>query len=273
MYILGLFVCRVIALFSFIGNRRIRRGFHTILFFVQKRWMGLFLSITIETTAYCNRQCDFCPNNDKYPPREKGIMRQCLFDKLITELGKLNYSGRISPHLYGEPLTDKRMVALVGQIRRACPFAKIMVFSNGDFLTKDILRELIKKGMDEIYVTNYDNDDKPELCRLQQQYGDFVSVRKFVDVEKRNKAGLLENVEKAGSDMRPCPRPASQLVVNWRGDVVLCCNDYYGKYLFGNVEEKGLINIWQSHKYSKFKDTLLKSGGRKEIDLCKECNG
>ncbi|MFH0958054.1 MAG: SPASM domain-containing protein [Pseudomonadota bacterium] len=251
----------------------LRKHVKTLLRLIQFKFLRLFTSITLETTAYCNRECEFCPNHPKYPKRGKGLMSEAAYRKAVSELGNINYVGRISPHLYGEPLLDKRLNELIRFTREACPYANIMVMSNGDMLTEAVLKELIASGMDEIYVTCYDEAIPERLSTLAKQYRSYVTIRLFRNVEKRNRAGIIDNVPKALDSMSPCPRPASQIVVNWHGDIVLCCNDYYGKYLFGNVEEKGLVDIWQSQEYSKFKNVLLRPGGRQDVDLCKQCNG
>ena len=253
-------------------NNWMRQRIISLLNIIQFQWIKLFSSITIETTAFCNRKCEYCPNNDKYPNREKGLLEDSLYYSIIEQLSDMKFSGRISPHLYGEPLLDKRLLAFIQFTREKCSYAQIVVYSNGDFLTSEKMTELIDAGMDEIYVTCYDEKNE-NLEQLDEEFGKYMSFRYFKYVPKRNKAGLLQNVEKVRGNMDPCLRPSSQLVVNWAGDVVLCCNDYYGKLIFGNVSNMKILDIWFSKKYKSVQSVLSKEGGRGNIDLCKTCDG
>jgi MoaA/NifB/PqqE/SkfB family radical SAM enzyme len=53
-----------------------------------------------------------------------------------------------------------------------------------------------------------------------------------------NLPALTEPMEKY------CVRPFRHINVNWKGDVVLCCNDYFGKVTIGNVKERRLVDLW-----------------------------
>ena len=228
----------------------------------------LFTSITIETTAHCNRKCTFCYNNfDRFPrKRDLGIMEEETWIKIIDELSLLNYSGRISPHFYGEPLLDKRILQFVTYAREKCPEAYIRIHSNGDMLTETLLQGLIKCGLNTILMTNYDDSKKPYLERLAQQYEDYVIYRAHTDFTLKKKDGTSYDAE------TPCLRPTSQMVINWKGNVLLCCNDYYEEYVLGNIKDASLLKIWNSKKFQKYRRILSKKGGRTKIALCKRCD-
>ncbi|OQX15355.1 MAG: hypothetical protein BWK76_13300 [Desulfobulbaceae bacterium A2] len=192
---------------------------------------------------------------------------------VVKQLGDINYVGRISPHLYGEPLLDNRLPGFIAETRLACPLANIVVMSNGDFLTRDILLSLVSAGMDEIYVTNYDLEDNSVVIALQKEFPDHVTMRNFKNVDKRNKAGILDNVVKVQDNNRPCLRPSSQMVINWEGQVILCCNDYYAKHVIGSVRDITLLNLWWSDELCYFKKILSQEHGRMKVDICRYCDG
>ena len=58
------------------------------------------------------------------------------------------------------------------------------------------------------------------------------------------------------------------MVINWNGDVNLCCWDYEGKIIIGNVKEEGVFGTWQSVKMKKLKDKLKTE---KILDYCGGC--
>ena len=61
----------------------------------------------IETYGFCNRQCSFCHNNPSFKQRNKGIMSETLYIKIIDELSELGFCGRISLVQFGEPFWTK----------------------------------------------------------------------------------------------------------------------------------------------------------------------
>ena len=70
----------------------------------------------------------------------------------------------------------------------------------------------------------------------------------------------------------PCYRPSNQVVIDWKGDVVLCCNDFYANHTFGNVSNKPLLESWNHPTLDSMRSTLSRKGGRQSFDFCKECD-
>ena len=269
---ISIFLCKIWCSPAIQNCKKYKNWFLGFQKIIQFKLMHLFKSIIIETTAYCNRKCEYCPNNPKYPQRKKGIMDFEKYKKIVNELSSFCYVGRISPHMYGETLLDKRIFKIVKYTREKCPFSEIMLFSNGDFLTKDVLIKLVDAGMDSIYVSCYDKKNT-NLEKLSKDFPDRIDFRYFDTVKKSNKGGLLENVEKIYDNSRPCYRPSEQFVVNWKGEALMCCNDYYGKYSIGNTDNKKIYQIWYGDLCKNYQKVLSCFGGRKQFNLCKYCNG
>ncbi len=242
-----------------------------ILLTYQDNVLHLFTSVAIETFGYCNRKCSWCFNSDDLPPRKAGEMTEQLYFKIINELSITKYAGRISPHLYGEPLMDKRIIKFISHARRKCQYAYLRFSSNGDLLTEEKLLNLINSGLDMICITNYDETKKDSLVELAQKYHSQMVYRDFKDVTAVNRAGQIFNKESSKRD-EPCTRVSRQLVIDWKGDVLLCCNDYYAKHVLGNVRDKSIIEIWNCDHFKTYRETLRKRGGRAEIDICKNCD-
>ena len=72
----------------------------------------MFEAIEFESTAYCNRKCNYCPNVDyeRFGSEENFLMKEEIFENLLSQLVDLNFKGMISPHLYGEPMSDHRLL-------------------------------------------------------------------------------------------------------------------------------------------------------------------
>ncbi len=65
--------------------------------------------------------------------------------------------------------------------------------------------------------------------------------------------------------MYPC---LEWMVINWNGDVNVCCWDYEGKIILGNVLEQGVIGVWESEKMDGLKERL---SGEKILSYCGKC--
>lgn len=244
-----------------------------------KRHYGVwdfFNAIIIETTTYCNLRCEWCPNS-KYPRgliENKKLMDIGLFKKIIDELSKINYRGIIYPCLYGEPLTDNRIVDLIDYIRKKLPLSIIRLSTNGVFLTKEIYKQLVDAGINRLHVNQYTPNILP-------------NVKEVIDLDKESKKELIEyrvfneNLKlcNVGGEVkvknlieRPlCTYPDNALIINNKGDVILCCNDYHGKIIFGNLNEERLIDVWNKPSYKKIRHELKK--GIYNLPICKKCVG
>jgi len=229
----------------------------------------LFISADIETYGYCNRSCEFCFNNPKFPQREKGIMPVSLWKKIINELSELHYFGRISPHFFGEPLLDKKLGEHIRYAREKCPDSYILIVSNGDLLDEEKFLELIAFGVNKFFITNYDDQSRLAIQQLVAAYPAYITVRQYTDFYKIDRAGII--FERGSSLTKPCLSLFGQLVINWKGEVVLCCMDYYAKYIFGNVQDSRIIDIWRNEKMSDYRKKLIK-GIRESIEICKFCD-
>lgn len=249
------------------------RAIRTLLFkkiFIKRQFLyHSIASVNIETFCFCNRKCYFCFFHERFPKREQGIIAEATYKKIIDDLARIKYCGRVSPHNYGEPLLDKRLPALVEYTKQKLPNCYIYIATNGDFLTAPLFKHLIDKGVDQFYITNYDDEVKPFLKVISEECPRHVTLREYKFIKKYDRAGKIYNMK---SQLHaPCLRPSSQLVINWKGDVILCCNDFYGKFVMGNINESNLLDIWTGPKFEYYRNKLI-NGQRSSISICQHCD-
>jgi len=117
----------------------------------------MFNVIEFETTTYCNRKCNYCPNVDfeRFADNNHFLMKEEVFETLIGQLKDLNFQGLISPHLYGEPLTDPRMLSWTNIIRKNLPKSRIKIVTNGDYLNKNNFNDFLESGVDIFYISKH----------------------------------------------------------------------------------------------------------------------
>lgn len=92
--------------------------------------------VSIETFAYCNAACNFCP----YPnlTRKGDMMPDVLVEKLISDLEAIPVSHPLEINLsrVNEPYLDHRIFDIIARINERLPNASLIFFSNGTPLNK-----------------------------------------------------------------------------------------------------------------------------------------
>ncbi len=69
--------------------------------------------IHIETRSKCNGICNFCPASSVVDNRKDIHMSTELIEKIINELGGLDYLNRISFYNNNEPFLDERIFQII----------------------------------------------------------------------------------------------------------------------------------------------------------------
>ncbi|HJN58200.1 MAG TPA: SPASM domain-containing protein [Nitrososphaerales archaeon] len=243
--------------------------YYNIYNLIQNGSQDLFNGVEIETITTCNRKCPHCPN--AYIQREDAIMKEFLFMKIIDELAEIKFCGRISPHFYGEPLLDSRLPELMSYTRRKLPFAHIQIFTNGDFLSKELFDELVNRGVDDFCITQHSKLMPKKIKHFFNQLtiNDWkkIQYRSIEEIQLSSREGLipLKNLKK----LEKCDFPSKTLIIDYKGRVILCCDDYLSNYSFGNINNEKLIDIWKKKEYTKVRRDLV--NGIFRLNICTEC--
>ncbi len=210
--------------------------------------------VEFETHSYCNRRCGYCPNvaGDRLGPNQR--VDDALFDRVIGDLREIDFRGIIVLSNYNEPLSDPFIVTRIAQTRAALPHANIQIYTNGDYLTADLLDQLATAGLnymhisihmrpDDIYSDAYAIERMTEVCgRVGRgvklgtlQPGAICAARiphNSIQIEIRavnywrhgsNRGGSVENVAGPQTRMQACHYPFSRFTIGHSGRVVPCC--------------------------------------------------
>jgi radical SAM protein with 4Fe4S-binding SPASM domain len=235
-----------------------------------------FQVVEVETTTHCNRRCSYCPNSsfDRGLLAHERRMSSSLFERLLRQLADLDFTGRISPHFYGEPLLDERLEALILRCRTVLPLAKVIVFSNGDHLDLARYQRLILAGVDGLLITQHSNKELKGVKRVQEyrkRYGgagvrfDFRAFDESTQLS--NRGGLVEHRElELKAD---CRIPSENVTIDHQGNVILCCNDYFSSVSFGNIQSEHLGDIWEKADYKQLRRELRR--GEFKLEICRRC--
>jgi cyclic pyranopterin phosphate synthase len=224
-----------------------------------KKW---FTVVEMEVNSRCNRKCHYCPVSRFPPPEVPEFMSGEVFHKIIKALAGMNYSGRLSYHLYSEPLLRSDLEKLTKIVRDTVPRCYQVLFTNGILLTEKRYKSLINAGINHFIVTVHDCNEYPQRSSQSILYPS--------DLILNNRGGTLSDLEKPLSI--PCFAPSEMLIITVTGDVILCCNDAQRKNIMGNVMEKSLEEIWFSPRFMEIRELLEKGNRGKATGICKICN-
>jgi radical SAM protein with 4Fe4S-binding SPASM domain len=119
-------------------------------------------------------------------------------------------------------------------------------------------------------VSNNDGDEKKFIEEWEHKV-DSVSVNKVhsygqavSDVSGKNKI----NFNKLAY---PCKYIWNTINISVNGDIYLCCLDYDGNYNFGNIKDKGILEIFYSDGYERVRKKHLENN-IKNIKICSTCS-
>jgi radical SAM protein with 4Fe4S-binding SPASM domain len=261
--------------------------------------------VQIESTNLCNAKCVFCPRDEMH--RQQGVMDMDLYRKVVDECAALGIT-HVRMHNYGEPFLDRRLVEKV-RYAKTRGIAEVGMISNGSLITPDIAQGLIDAGLDAINISvdasgketfertrvNLDYDVVVEnirtLARLRREAGrrrpklilsfvrqqDSPEEQAFIDTWRSiaDKIHLTDLHNWAGtlhvrSDVAyPCYRLWLTFTVLWDGRVSLCCADFDGRHVLGDLRTSTIREVWNSPAYRAVRRQHLESGGP---EICRSCD-
>ena len=86
-----------------------------------------------------------------------------------------------------------------------------------------------------------------------------------------NRAGLITWKPKLDKPMqRVCTKPFRFMNINWKGDAIVCCNDFYGAHPLGNVNTDSVVALWNSPAMNDYR--LKLQDGDRSMELCANCD-
>lgn len=236
----------------------------------------LFTVIEIQTKTGCNYSCPFCPQNKEGIELPKGTMEIELYERIISELSALEFSGTIGFGGMDEPLLDERLVEFVSIARKQCPEATIGVTTNGSLLNKDLIEALVNAGANLITVNDYTKrqviTQDIKNMKLSNVYRKRLSIFKRSFSEKAtNRAGNVLGGKIPPSPPRLfCTRPFRRMYISYNGKAVICCQDYKQEEIMGDASESSLLEIWCNEKCASLRTQLL--GLNRAGFICERCD-
>lgn len=218
--------------------------------------------VEIEVNTLCNRSCHYCPNGRGESKKKNENIHTQIFEKIIYELSLFNFSGRLSYHLYNEPLLNNCLENLVSYAKRELPFAFHYLYTNGDFLDQNRYESLLSSGIDYFLVTRHNYE------LIEERVYQFVQLPDQLNLS--NRGGCIKKLN--NPMQRYCFAPSEMMIIAINGDILLCHEDAERNVVMGNIVTQGFYDVWNSSKFQQIR-RLLSNRKRNEASIiCQECD-
>lgn len=261
--------------------------------------------VQIESTNICNAKCVFCPRDEM--SRKQGVMDMALFRKIADECAALGIT-HVRMHNYGEAFVDRRLVEKV-RYAKSLGIREVGLISNGSLITEEAARGMIDAGLDAINISvdaagkevfestriglKYDKvvANIERLLRLREESGrrrpklilSFVRQNNSAEEQafiahwgaKADKIHITDLHNWAGTLNResdvtfPCYRQWLTFTVLWDGRVSLCCADFDGRVILGDLKTQTIAEVWNGEPYRRIRREQLERGGP---SICQSCD-
>ena len=270
-----------------------------------------FTSADIEINTACNWRCDYCPvKNDPKPfeTMEMDIFNE-IIDKLkVYGIDKISLNSfneptidpflherieklkasRLNLILYTNGSYLKREVSLylkssgvLKGIYFNLPsidpqrFYSLTGWKNLEIIIQN-LEAAIKLGLPvHLSIQGTNEEIKANLPEIVERYQADLKepIKRW---ETCDRAGLLQNRysdKTALSDktLYGCIEPITCLCINVKGDLFLCCNDYYQKTNVGNIRNRRIEDIMQSDLAVEQMKKVFGASPAEKSFLCRSC--
>lgn len=237
--------------------------------------------VALETTTECTRRCAYCPPHHSLhiPPLR---MDWRVYRRIIDSLAGRGFRGQVWYGLYGESLLDERLEDLLRLARAKVSAARLCVFTNGDRLTTERYISLRKAGLDAMFLTQHSRELDPAVAEALAAIVRDVPDQGFISwadyhglfYPRGNRFNVLNN--KGGlADVKRRPltfcRDVRCTAIDCHGNVLLCNNDCTASYVFGNVGERDLYEIWDDPAFVSVRRQIIR--GRWLFEICRKCAG
>ena len=242
----------------------------------------IFQQLELTMTGLCNRFCSFCPRTDPNIFKStKTFLDKEKLKEIFMQLGKYNYSGKVSMAGFGEPFTHPKLDLILKDLKKYIPNSKVDIITNGDFMNSKLVKRVISDNFfDRILISAYDGDEQVKSLSKEFKYlidsGKLIIRKRYLteDADElllfSNRTGLVNYGDNTSFRSNICFYPFYNIFIDSNGDVILCSHDWKKEKIFGNIYNQDILDIWFSEGYRKFRKTIS-DYGRKE-NPCASCN-
>jgi hypothetical protein len=211
-----------------------------------------------------------CPNShsDRYAnlPHDKPVSDEQIVETVTALYRDHGFRGHVGWHYYNEPLVAaERMWRLMDMIdAQTNSEASYTLWTNGTLLPADCSQFA---RFAEIHVTNYRIKDHP-VKNLRE----LVKVVPGTIVQRGRLDSRLHAIGDKVATTEPCSRMFTEFIIDYYGNVHLCCYDWKGQGSPGNIHTESLGDLianWQWIRTLLAAPESVTPGGQLSCRRCK----
>lgn len=192
------------------------------------------------------------------------------FDDLsfLTALDELIVSiNGITPKVYKEHQKGGDFDAVVKGLIKLRPY---MESSKTDFVLQTVANNFNLSQLDQVdgFAKSY-GFKKVVIKTFNVMDNDPAIMQKYVPfgTPYSRYGSKCKAVHKTTNRIEPC---LEWMVINWNGDVNLCCWDYEGAQIMGNVKKQGVLEVWNLPTMVKHRQQIKE---KNYLPICVNCVG
>lgn len=216
------------------------------------------IKVEIETSTLCNRHCAYCPNDEldvAHRRTTNEFLDFDLFMRVLTDLREIGYDREVGLVGLNEFFLSEENFRYLAEVKRFIPQCRLVLYSNGDCITREYLEQAARMGADILVVSFHMQYSKPwntddildrawkfakrtglDLSLMQyQKSGELffnTSIgRLAIQCGLRNYAecghnwgGAVQSGRGDADGEIPCVYGIEQFVMCRTGDLNVCCN-------------------------------------------------
>ncbi|MEW6714125.1 MAG: radical SAM protein [Nitrospirota bacterium] len=265
-------------------------------------------SVILEPTNACNLRCRMCPAYGEGVKRKRdaGFIKKEIWKSVIDEIGSWPESINLDIHGAGEPLLHPEFFEIVSYAKKKKNLT-VGFLCNATLLDQEKAKSVIELGVDWIcfsvdaaekevfeyyrkgaaldtveenirFLSSVRREAKPYIS-LNMVHHEEADLEAFIDkwsgvvdsltISAKRPVDREDNVRL--KLLKPCPMLYSQIVIGWPGKTGLCCEDFWGDYITGELPSQSLYDIWHGKAFKKAR-SLHEAGRQERLNLCRTCD-
>lgn len=261
-------------------------------------------SCQVELTEGCTRRCPMCGiQSTGWEKNHFRFMTPELAKKIAIELNVWIPQGRrIEAALQGEPLANPNVVQIINIFRTFYPKSQLLISTNGDLITTELVENLFQNGLNILLVNCYDNktrsrieeilklidwiqkldfyEDRPKVYSYKGNiHKEIIYIDSVLNRDGESPIRKLNNQagygkitsEKILPLKASCSNVFRELVVKYDGNIQACCMDWLRKMPVGKFPEQSLKEIWEGEKSNEIRRHLY-TYDRESLEMCSKCD-
>lgn len=214
--------------------------------------------------AYAHKRCPLHNMRGNAPV----ILPARIVEGVLNDLGRHNFNGLLSFHLYNEPMVDPRLFQFIEYAHAVCPGACIDICTNGSYINQTMIDELTEAGVCSLRVSCYSKKEYARLSKLTSKAYYKAKVARL-DPQVLLFYQAPRDGTRTARQGTPCLAPLFELNITRDGKLGLCFLDWAHKHTFGDLRKQRLSEIVASDEVQETAARLRK--GDRFLALCKTC--